>query len=158
MVKVIDFLRLNLFASVLLLAGAGCVVIDESDRHTLDKFRISGGEGNVEEQLVVSNYGYYLFNCIPIFCGNARSDSTVAFSMFRDDVTLNATQKLLIDTVKPTKCNIVSMQPYAKSTCFFSMIPYLGNTLGLVWYKEVQISAVLIRPEKKKRTEKVEEK
>ena len=73
MVRVIDFLRLNLFASVLLLAGAGCVVIDESDRHTLDKFRISGGEGNVEEQIVVSNYGYYLFNFIPVFCGNGMS-------------------------------------------------------------------------------------
>lgn len=138
---------LKLCASVLLLAGAGCVTIDQSRRETLDGVRLSEVNGNPEEHLVVSNYGYYLFNCIPIFCGNVNPDSKAAVSMFSDDVTLEATQKLLIDTVKARKCRVVSMQPYTKSTCFFSAIPYLGNTLGLVWYKEVQMSAVLVKPE-----------
>lgn len=132
-----------------LLTGGGCVTIDESHPGTLDKFAIASTKGGPEEHIVVSNYGYYLFNCIPIFCGNVNPDSSSAISMFSDDVTLEATQKVLIDTVKARKCRVVSLQPYAKSTCFFSMIPYLGNTLGLVWYKEVQMSAVLVKPESK---------
>ena len=42
------------------------------------------------------NYGMYLFNCVPLFCGNASEDPKCSFVMFRNDVMMDKIQARVI--------------------------------------------------------------
>jgi len=129
--------------AVLLLAG--CANIDRSSRAAFGRQDVVGTAGTPEEHLHVSNYGYYLFNAVPLFCGSTDVPGSGAF--FEDTVRLDQTQELLMRTAKSRGAvQVADIQAIPHSTCFFSAIPYVGNTLGLVWYREVQMSAVLVRP------------
>ena len=66
---------------------------------------------------------------------------------FQDDVTLPDVQRILVNEGKASGTLVTQIQPMRTSTCFFSAIPYIGNTLGIVWYKEIQLSAILVKPE-----------
>ena len=46
-----------------------------------------------EEHVLVSNYGWYLFNLIPLACGNADERSSAPFMFFRNDVTMDKIQR-----------------------------------------------------------------
>ena len=126
--------------------GSGCVVIEQTQKQDLAGFSIVGAEGKPEEHITVSNYGYYLFNLIPICCGNTDPDSSLATACFSDEVNLPKVQGVLINEVKARGCQVAEIQPLCQSTCFFSAIPFIGNSLGIIWYRDVQVSAVLVRP------------
>ena len=126
---------------------AGCVSVQKTNKVAPAGVTIQGTSGTPVEHIHVSNYGYYLFNCIPIFCGNTSADARHETVWFSDEVTLARVQGVVLEEVRNRKCQVTEIQPYARSTCFFSAIPYVGTTFGLVWFKEVQMSAVLIRPD-----------
>ena len=46
-----------------------------------------------KEHVLVSNYGWYLFDVIPILCGNASCDAFLPMMLFRNDVTMDKIQK-----------------------------------------------------------------
>lgn len=130
---------------------SGCISVERSNKTVFDRLPIEGTSGTAEEHIHVSNYGYYLFNNIPLFCGDASKSGTGETIFFRDDVTLAKMQNVLLEEVSRKAYSIVEIQPKTSSTCFFSVVPYVGNTLGILWYKEVQISAVMVkRPVEKK--------
>jgi len=124
----------------------GCVSVQRSERVTPAGVGILGTQGTPVEHVHVSNFGYYLFNCIPIFCGNTASDRLGNTIWFSDEVTLEKTQAIMVDEARSRNSSLVELQPNVKSTCFFGSIPYVGTTFGILWYKEVQMSAVLVRP------------
>lgn len=130
---------------------SGCISVERSKRTVFDRLPVEGTPGTPEEHIHVRNYGYYLFNSIPLFCGDASKDGTGNTVFFRDDVTLAKMQNVLLEEVSRKAYSIIELQPKTSSTCFFSVVPYVGNTLGIFWYKEVQISAVMVkRPVEKK--------
>lgn len=134
---------------------SGCISVERSQRTVFDRLPVEGTPGTPEQHIHVSNYGYYLFNSIPLFCGNASKAGTGNTVFFRDDVTLAKMQNVLLEEVSRRPYSIVEIQPKTASTCFFSVVPYVGNTLGIFWYKEVQISAVMVkRPVEKKEVRK----
>jgi len=126
---------------------SGCVSVQKANRVAPAGVSIQGSPGTPVEHVHVSNYGYYLFNCIPLFCGNTMTDSRGETVWFSNEVTLAKVQEVMLEEVRSRKCHVTEIQPYARSTCFFSAIPYIGNTLGILWFKEVQMSAVLVRPD-----------
>ena len=130
-----------------LTSSAGCVSVQRTTRVASAGTGIQGTPGTPVEHVHVSNYGYYLFNCIPIFCGNTAKDFLGETVWFSDEVTLAKTQGVLVETARNRRYRIADIQPHVRSTCFFGAIPYVGTTFGLVWYKEVQVSAVLVRPD-----------
>jgi len=129
-----------------LLSLTGCVSVQRSERVVPAGVGILGTPGTPAEHVHVSNFGYYLFNCIPIFCGNTATDRLGNTIWFSDEVTLTKTQAIMVDEARSRNSRLVEIQPTVKSTCFFGSIPYVGTTFGLLWYKEVQMSAVLVRP------------
>ena len=133
-------------ALALLVLTAGCVSVQKTNRVALAGVTIQGTAGTPTEHIHVSNFGYYLFNCIPICCGNTASDRHGNTIWFSDEVTLAKTQDIMLDQVHDRNYRMTEIQPQTKSTCFFSTIPYVGTTFGILWYKEVQMSAVLVRP------------
>ena len=130
---------------------SGCISVEKSRKTVFERLPVEGTPGTPEEHIHVSNYGYYLFNSIPIFCGDASKGGTGNTVFFRDDVTLAKMQNVLLEEASRKSDSIIEIQPKTSSTCFFSVIPYVGNTLGIFWYKEVQISAVMVkRPTERK--------
>jgi len=148
------FMNLHLFrwTSLGLVLGlfCGCVSVERASQNAMMQMPIEGAPGTTEEYIHVSNYGYYLFNAFPIFCGNTADDRRGNTIWFSDEVTLAVTQDILIEEVKSRRCNLANLQPTVQSTCFFGAIPYIGNTLGILWYREVQISGIVVRPDRMK--------
>lgn len=110
------------------LALAGCFTVEKA-----------GITSTGEEHVVVANYGWSLFNCIPLACGNASEDPTTDFALFRDDVTIEKLQARFDKiagsrTVKYPHCRYYD-------TVFLTVlgipIPYI------ICYKEISISGVL---------------
>ena len=126
---------------------AGCVSVQKTSRVVPTGVAVQGSPGTPVEHVHVSNFGYYLFNCIPLFCGNTEAGLRGETVWFSDEVTLAKVQGVMLEQVRSRKCQVADIQPYAKSTCFFSAIPYVGNTFGILWFKEVQMSALLVRPD-----------
>ena len=102
-----------------------------------------------DEHAVVSNAGCYLFNVIPLFCGNASPDENgqhaFPFVMFRDDVTMDKLQQRLMDRAAQTGRraedlayhNYESVMITIPWTNFIIPIPYVLCT------HEIQLSGVL---------------
>lgn len=124
------------FCSVLLCSG--CMSIERSST----EYVTEGGIVVPGEQVFISNYGYYLFGSIPLFTGNETGTGTTFFS---DGATLDKTQKYLSELADAECAAVVHVQPMVHSTCSFSAIPIFGTTFGLFWYKEVQLSATLVK-------------
>lgn len=92
-------------------------------------------------QIMITNYGYYLFNCVPLFSGGIEDGS---FALFSDKVNVDSAMRTLkIKCEEMNAARICDVQATKTSTCCLSWVPYIGTTLGLYWYKEVQISAVV---------------
>lgn len=131
---------------ILLLVGTGCVNFQKTNNVALQGLEVLDTKGKPEEVVTVSNYGYYLFNVLPIFCGNTVDGRIGNTVWFQNHVTLERTQGVLMREIKPMRPLVTNLQPHAYETCFFSVIPYIGNSLGIVWYKQIDLSAVLVKP------------
>lgn len=72
---------------VILLVGAalclaGCLTVEKAD--------LPGAEPG--KHVMVRNHGKYLFDCVPVGCGNADENAKCGFVMFRNDVTMDKMQ------------------------------------------------------------------
>ena len=93
------------------------------------------------EHVLVQNYGWTLFNCIPIICGNAAKNPKCPFVMFRDDVTMEKIQTRFDEYAagRNVECPVFHIDD-SKFISVYSIpvpIPYI------VCYKEVSLSATL---------------
>lgn len=130
---------LNLvFTIVVVFTITGCMSIERS----ATEYVTAGDMVVPGEQILITNYGYYLFGFIPLFTG---SDTGKGLSIFVDDATLDKTQKYLSKLADEEGASIVHIQPKVSSTCSFSVIPMIGSTLGILWYKDVQLSATMVK-------------
>ena len=91
------------------------------------------------EHVLARNYGWTLFNCIPLVCGNASADATCRFVMFRNDVTMERVQAKLAEYAGGRE--IVGPVYHNADTVFVTVfgipIPYI------ICYNEVSVSATL---------------
>ena len=132
-----DFMKNYIFLLLCSLLFSGCMSIERSST----EFVTVGGVVVPGEQILISNYGYYLFGSIPLFTGSETGSGT---SFFSDGATLDKTQKFLAKLADEENAAVVHIQPMVHSTCSFSAIPVIGSTLGLFWYREVQLSATIV--------------
>ena len=77
--------RTLLFAGAALLAG--CFSMDIATTDALQESALSSRDGKVLEHVVVSNYGWFLFNFIPLACGNANPKAAFPWTFFSDQVS-----------------------------------------------------------------------
>lgn len=98
------------------------------------------------EHVVVSNFGWYLFNRWPIVCGNAREGRRSAWVFFRDDVDENLLQRRLMKYAAEHNCNATDVNLFNNAEVLMSIgvggvslpIPYL------ISYRELQYSCSLV--------------
>lgn len=107
-----------------------------------------------EDHILVGNYGWYLFHCIPVACGNASKDPLVPFVSFRDDVTLDKIQSRFMDEAgkyaaeRGRELKDVDIHDLAYSTSESVMLTIPGFQVPLpipylLTYREVQLSGVI---------------
>lgn len=107
-----------------------------------------------EDHVLVGNYGWYLFHCIPVACGNASNDPWIPFVSFRDDVTLDKIQSRFMDETEKyakergVKFEDVDIHDLAYSTAESVMLNIPGFQIPipipyLLTYREVQLSGVI---------------
>lgn len=127
-----------------ILFSAFCVTTCLTGCFSIEKAHVPDGSG---DHLVVRNYGWYLFNCIPIGCGNASEDPLFPVVLFRDDVEMEKIQTIFTEYAalrgkKPTEL------AYDMKEDVMFMIPTIGYSVtvpipNLLTYREVQLSGVL---------------
>ena len=115
---------------------AGCFSIEKG------RLKSSG-----EEQVLVSNYGWYLFHIIPVACGNASEGAVTPWVLFRNDVTMDKVQKRFF-SYADTRENInAEGLSYRTHESVLFEIPGSNIPIPLPYvlsYKEIQLSGVLV--------------
>jgi hypothetical protein len=114
--------------------ASGCFTLDSAD------VRSTG-----EEHVCVGNRGWYLFNLIPLACGNAAEEPLMPWIFFRNDVTMDKIQKRFMDYANFYGKKTKNLAYFTQESVLFEIpgtdfpvpIPYL------LTYKEIQLSGVL---------------
>ena len=129
-----------------LLAVTGCYSIDVATTDGFRAARLVNDAGTPRAHAVVSNYGWYLFNAIPLISGNADpAPGDCVWSFFTDNVTPDALHHDLTRLATDAGYEISDINLYRDSTCMLP-IPYVNTTFGILWYKEIQVSGVFVKP------------
>lgn len=123
-----------LACAILLLAG--CFSLDTA---------VSASTG--DEHVVVSNYGWKLFNCIPLCCGNATKpgDRLGPWAFLRNDVTMEKLQERFMAHAKSRGRSIEGLTYHNYETVLFN-IPFTQIPVPLPYvlcFRELQLSGVL---------------
>ena len=100
------------------------------------------------EHVVVSNYGWFLFDTVPVVCGNAKYDATLPVRFFSDHVKADILQDRITEYAAGKKADLVDLHYFHNSNVLFS-IPGLNLPIPIPYvlcYREIQFSGVLVRP------------
>lgn len=108
---------------------------------SLDTAKLPSGD----EHVVVRNYGWVLFNSIPLVCGNITQDAWFPWAFFRNDVTMDKVQMRFMDYVRKTGKSPEDLKYTDYDTVMFD-IPLLQYPLPIPYflcYREIQLSGNL---------------
>ena len=92
---------------------------------------------------VVCNYGWTLFGCVPLVCGNENLDSWCPLTFFRDEIRPELAHGKLIDLAASRGCDIEDLNlmgdNYVLFDAWYAPVPWV------LVYKETNISANLVK-------------
>ena len=113
-----------------MLAVSGCF--------SLSRAREPGTKCNIH----AGNYGWYLFNSIPLVTGNADEYRSGAFAWFRDDVTMDKLQSRLMREAAKSSAPVENLVWNNYDSVLFS-IPFVSIPFPIPYiltYREMQLS------------------
>ncbi len=133
------------YAALAISLLAGCYSMDISVSDALRDSAPAADGGRRLEHVVVSNYGWYLFNAIPLACGNARPGASFPWTFFSDHVTADILHDRLMAHAAAIRADAHEIIFFRNERVLFNLpglslqvpIPYL------LAYREMQFSAVL---------------
>ncbi len=134
-----------------LLALAGCFSIDRGTSAAFRGSRLNVTDGEPVEHVLVANYGWYLFDCIPLVCGNAKPGASFPVRFFCDNVKADMMQDRLMSYAAMKEADIVDLHYFHNSNVLFS-IPGLDLPVPVPYvlcFREIQFSGVLVKPPSK---------
>ena len=133
----------------LLLAGstllAGCYSMDIATTGSLKKSALSPEDGKPMEHVVVSNYGWFLFNWIPLACGNATPGASFPWKFFSNQVTSTLLHDRMMAHAAALNADVKDLTFIRDEKVIFDIpgtdfpipIPYV------LCYREIQFSGTL---------------
>lgn len=125
------------FLFLLILSLVGCYSVETT----------TSAETGVKH-VVVMNYGWHLFNTIPLMCGNTTSEAngrTGPWAFFRDDVTIENTQRLFMDHVATMDGELGDLDYWIRENMLYE-VPALQIPLPIPYvltYREIQLSGTI---------------
>lgn len=126
----------------------GCYSMEVANNPALHNSVSANGTGKPIGHVLVTNYGWYLFNCAPLVCGNASPGSAFPWSFFSDQVNPAIVHDRLMEYAASRDANVEELVSSYDEKVFLQVpevqvpIPYL------LCYREVQTSGVLVEREK----------
>lgn len=96
--------------------------------------------------VTVSNYGWTLFGCVPLVCGNANAESWCPFTFFWNDLRPEQA-KARLDAVAAER-NAVETDVWYLGTNDVLFDAYYSPVPWIIVYKEVNLSANLVKKDR----------
>ena len=128
----------HILAIVMSALLAGCFTVETASSPVL-------GEDNVAH-VAIGNYGWTLFGCVPLLCGNANSDSWCPFVFFRNDIRAELAYEKLMALADEKGCRVEDINMMGDNDVLFDA--YYAPVPWVIVYKETNLSANLVRREK----------
>lgn len=94
-----------------------------------------------EEHVLARNFGWRLFNWIPLACGNASKDAECSFVLFRDDVTMEKVQSRFVDYAAGRE--ILDPTYHNCDSVFFNIVGIPFPIPYVICYREVSLSGTI---------------
>jgi len=127
--------NLIVFAAVLIiLAEAGCSSVKVANKFNGQHI---SQDGVPIANIISSNYGCYLFSCLPIVTGDSKDSNS--YHLFQDTVTVDEAYAAFIK--QSSKLGATKTINVRSEEKWYSN-PY---SYGLFWTKEVEVSGNVIR-------------
>lgn len=135
-----------IFLICALLTG-GCYSLQVASNEALRNSAIEKGKNEPVEHILISNYGWYLFNYIPIVCGNTVSTDTIPWVFFSNHVNPILLHDKMIAYASAKNANIRNLSIRRTEKVFFE---FPGSQIPvpipfLISFQEVQVSGVLTK-------------
>ena len=139
-----------LLLAVLVVVGEGCYFRYLATSPALEGCTYEGTGEKVKGQLFVENYGWYLFDCVPLFCGNDDPDGWFPLSFFSDRCTSEVIESRFNEAVAESGGEARGVAFVNYGTVMFDVpgfsfpviIPYV------LCSRTLQISGTLVEPKK----------
>ena len=124
---------------------AGCYSMDIASTSSLKKSALSPEDEKPMEHVVVSNYGWYLFNWIPLACGNATPDATFPWKFFSHQVSSTLLHDRMMAHAAALNADVKDLTFFRDEKVIFDL-PGLDFPLPIPYvlcYREIQFSGTL---------------
>ena len=128
---------------IIFLVAAAAISGALSGCFTIENTKI---EATGEHHVFVSNYGWYLFNCIPLVCGNASPNAKIPFVIFRNDVTMDKIQRRFMERAKSISDGEIHDLSYSNDDSVLFEVPGLEFPFPIPYvltYQETMLSGVV---------------
>jgi len=129
------------------LACAGCYTSVSVAPEHIKGLGVVGADGEFVEHYHIWNGGWYLFDTIPLVCGDTDYNSLLGIAFFSDQVRTDVMTRIFNDRVRATNTKPANVATIVNDGVTFE-VPGVSFPLILpyiICYREVQISGVLTR-------------
>lgn len=93
--------------------------------------------------VLICNYGWTLFGCVPLVCGNENADSWCPVTFFRDEIRPEYAHAKLVALAKERGCAIEGLQLMGDNDVLMDV--WYAAVPWVLVYKETNLSANLVR-------------
>ena len=136
-------------AFLALLGLSGCFSFEATPigGGTADGLRLPASAGAPVEHVVVANTGWFLFNFIPVACGNTADDATLPWKFFRNSVHERVLHDRITKYAARRQCDLEELNVFNDEQVLLS-IPGTSFPIPLpyiITFREMQISCVLVK-------------
>lgn len=139
--------QLRFMALAVVLAAAGCCTRCSVAPEHMKGLGVVGADGEFVEHYHIRNSGWYLFDKIPLVCGDTNPNSLCGIAFFSDQVRTDTMTRIFNDRVRATDTKPAHVATIVDDgvtveipgVSFPLILPYI------ICYREVQISGVLAR-------------
>ena len=126
----------------------GCYSMEVASNSALNDSVSANGTEKPIEHVLVTNYGWYLFNCAPLVCGNASPGGTFPWSFFSDQVNPEIVHDRLMAYAASRDANVEELVASYDEKVFLQVPEVQAPIPYLLCYREVQASGVLVERKK----------
>ena len=126
---------------------AGCYSIDVAHLPADGSFKLAESDSTPFEHVVISNSGWYLFNRLPLVCGNTSPDAWFPFKFFSDEVHDDLLHDIFMHHAAERDASVRNLAFIYDDKVMFD-VPVTTVTVPIPYilsYREIQFSGVLTR-------------
>ena len=133
-----------MLASVLL---SGCCSIHIASSPDFSNCRLAAeGERIPTAHMLVQNDGWFLFDRLPLVCGNVDTESWFPWTFFKDEVSMECVQRSIVRRAKIRGERIVQMNAINHNVTLMTFPGTQGLSVPyILCHRETQISAVFVK-------------